>query len=233
MLDRYYERTLLPPPNVADVIRTATNSILAQTQQQYQSELAKKQELINQQNTELRNIAAEYEQERGRLEEVQRKAKERTEHRQKIQNHQRHNSSRRARIEAKKRELGALEPLEPLNLAALGFLIETDEEIERIKSMDEEEAEAKLKLLPSKVELEARVMAHQTINNKMEEELGLLRERSSELEGKYRKVVSMCTGVPEVDVDGMLGALLGAVANEDGDMGRVREFLRRIEVTEG
>lgn len=213
----------------------ATNSILAQTQEQYQAELSKKQEIINIQNSELRNIAAEYEDERVRLDESQRRAKEHAERQQKIANHRRHNDERRTRLELKNAEAEGVESLEDLNVDRFSLPIKTEEDIERIKGMLDEEAAEKLKLLPAKGELEARLKSYRGQNQQLQTLLGSLRERSSELEGKYRKVVSMCTGTPEAEVDGMLGQLLAALTSEesrDTDMGRVREFLRKVDGAE-
>lgn len=44
--------------------------------------------------------------------------------------------------------------------------------------------------------------------------------------------MSLSTGIPEDKVDGMVDGLIAAVASEGGDdveVGRVREFLRRVE----
>ena len=214
----------------------ATTSILAQTQQQYQNELAKKQAVINQQNQELRDIATEIEQERTRLDEMQRRETDRAERRKKIENHKRANEERKAKMEARDRELGPAEPFKDPDYAAkfasLGYPIETDEDIERIKNLPEAEAEELLKKLPPPAEMQAHVDAYKVVNEGLQKQLASLQARSSETESKYRKVVSLCTQVPEAEVDGMLDQLLAAVTSEDGnkeDMGRVREFLRKVE----
>ncbi|KAK3062512.1 hypothetical protein LTS18_003918, partial [Coniosporium uncinatum] len=75
-----------------------------------------------------------------------------------------------------------------------------------------------------------------------------LRSRSGQLEGMYRKVVSLCTGVEERRVEEMLGGLVVAVESEGAsgglhkiggpwivegsggmEVGRVREFLRKVD----
>lgn len=52
------------------------------------------------------------------------------------------------------------------------------------------------------------------------------------MEKKYRRVITLCTGVSESDVDAMMAGLIKAVESEgdggSGDVGRVREFLRRV-----
>lgn len=55
----------------------------------------------------------------------------------------------------------------------------------------------------------------------------------------YRRVVSLCTGVAEDKVDEALPSLVAAIESEkgvmdgEGDVGRVREFLRRVDGSGG
>lgn len=47
--------------------------------------------------------------------------------------------------------------------------------------------------------------------------------------------MSLCTGVPEDQVELLLGSLVKAVESETGDgveVGRVREFLRKVDFVE-
>ena len=62
-----------------------------------------------------------------------------------------------------------------------------------------------------------------------------MKSRSVELEKKLRKVVALCTGVAEEKLDSQIGGLLTAVDSERGEdveLGRVREFLRKVEGVE-
>ena len=58
-----------------------------------------------------------------------------------------------------------------------------------------------------------------------------LKGRSREVEVKYRRVVSLCTAVPEAEVDAVIEGLLRAVESERGELeiGRVRKFLGGVE----
>ena len=50
-----------------------------------------------------------------------------------------------------------------------------------------------------------------------------------------RRAVALCTRMEEEEVDKMVGGLVVAVESERGeevDVGRVREFLRRVEEVE-
>jgi regulatory protein SWI6 len=64
----------------------------------------------------------------------------------------------------------------------------------------------------------------------------LLKEKDGQLEMMYRKVVSLCTKVEEEKIDDVLGNLVQALDSDplDGvEVGRVREFLRKVEGVEG
>ena len=86
--------------------------------------------------------------------------------------------------------------------------------------------------LPPVEILAARVHAYNINNDHLKDQAGQLKSRSMELEKKLRRVVALCTGVAEDKVDGMLGGLVVAVESEKGEdveVGRVREFLRKVE----
>ncbi|KAF2860479.1 apses-domain-containing protein [Piedraia hortae CBS 480.64] len=86
----------------------------------------------------------------------------------------------------------------------------------------------------STAEREAYHTALCAINEKLKTELEQLRNRSRPTENMYRRVVSICTDVPEDRVDEALPSLLAAVESErngllEGDqVSRVREFLQRV-----
>lgn len=63
-----------------------------------------------------------------------------------------------------------------------------------------------------------------------------LKEKDGQLEIMYRKVVSLCTKVPEERVDECINQLLAALDSdplEGMEVGRVKEFLRKVEGVEG
>lgn len=62
-----------------------------------------------------------------------------------------------------------------------------------------------------------------------------LKEKDGQLEQMYRKVVSLCTKVEESRIEGCLESLVAALDSEEGEgveVGRVREFLRKVEGVE-
>ncbi|KAK3081111.1 hypothetical protein LTS18_010124, partial [Coniosporium uncinatum] len=96
--------------------------------------------------------------------------------------------------------------------------------------------------------LRARIAAYGSNNDRLRQRVQQLRSRSGQLEGMYRKVVSLCTGVEESRVEEMLGGLVVAVESEGAggglqriggpgvvegsgamEVGRVREFLRKVD----
>ena len=86
--------------------------------------------------------------------------------------------------------------------------------------------------LPPAAVLKARAAAYRKNNARLETQAKNLQSQSSELEAQLRKVVSLCTGVAEDRVDEMVDGLSAAVESEGGEdveVGRVRDFLRRVE----
>ncbi|KAK6428008.1 transcriptional regulator swi6 [Oleoguttula sp. CCFEE 5521] len=89
--------------------------------------------------------------------------------------------------------------------------------------------------LPSTAFLRQNIEAYHNNNALLQRQDAGLRSRSLELEGLYRKVVSLCTDVEEGRVEEALPSLVQAVESErggmrgEGEVGRVREFLRRVD----
>lgn len=106
--------------------------------------------------------------------------------------------------------------------------------------------------LPELPILRARLAAYNENNTRLRRRSQQLKGRSRELEAMYKKVVGMCTNVPEEKVDEMLSQLLQAVESEnlgakngvngvigtpaaalaqsqETEMKRVRQFLHKVE----
>ena len=86
--------------------------------------------------------------------------------------------------------------------------------------------------LPTTAVLKARVEAYRKINARLEDEGSKLRNQSSELEVKLRKVVALSTATGEERVDQLVASLVTAVESEGregAEVGRLRNFLRRVE----
>lgn len=83
--------------------------------------------------------------------------------------------------------------------------------------------------------LSGRAKVYQRHNQQLEQMAKALKARSAELEERYKKIVSLCTGADENKVDELLDNLVQAVISEQKEMstnvqlGRVREFLRMVQ----
>jgi regulatory protein SWI6 len=89
--------------------------------------------------------------------------------------------------------------------------------------------------LPSITTLRQRLEVYIQNNQGLAQRRKLLKEKDGQLEVMYRKVVSLCTKVDEDRVDSVLEGLVQALDSDplDGvEVGRVREFLRKVEGVE-
>ncbi|KAK7186187.1 hypothetical protein DPSP01_005017 [Paraphaeosphaeria sporulosa] len=89
--------------------------------------------------------------------------------------------------------------------------------------------------LPSIPTLRSKLEVYTKINSKLAERSNMLKEKDGQLEVMYRKVVSLCTKVDEDNVDSVLDLLVQALDSdplEGADVGRVKEFLRKVEGVE-
>ena len=96
----------------------------------------------------------------------------------------------------------------------------------------ESEHQTYLSSLPPTAILQARTAAYRRVNANLEIQAKALHSQSSELEAQLRKVIALCTGTEESRVEEMAVGLIAAVESEGSDdveVGRVREFLRRVE----
>ena len=86
-------------------------------------------------------------------------------------------------------------------------------------------------MLPSAAVLRARIRAIEGRRDVTRKMVAALQGRSRDVEVKYRRVVALCTGVHETDVDAVVDGLLKAVESErdELDIGRVRRFLGGVE----
>lgn len=224
----------IPYPYLTEL---AMSKLLNDTSSSFKSELQSKQSLIDQTHAKLRETSSLLASERRRLAALQRKDSERKLLRQKIAN------LRRANEELCKELAMGTGTDSQFDLRTDIKIGEADAGLEVDASrLPETETGQPLKMTPTQREylaslpptevLLARVAAYKKNNERLEALVKSLQSRSSELEGQLRRVVSICTGVPEEKVDDMVEGLVAAVESERGEdveVGRVREFLRRVE----
>jgi regulatory protein SWI6 len=209
---------------------SAITSLLSQTEKEFSSEMAAKQSIIDSIHVQLRESSAHLGEERRRLERLQQRAKEREERKQKIANLRRAAEEEHFRLSQMQQQEGQLSngimemqmgdadktfsPLPP-NLSPTALIHD-----QRLAAS-----------LPSNSALRARVNAYIANNDKLDEEVRDQKSKSRDLEGKYRRIISLCTHVDEDKIDSVLDNLFRAVDSEHGDveLGRVRDFLQKVE----
>lgn len=89
--------------------------------------------------------------------------------------------------------------------------------------------------LPSASALRQRLETYTATNAALLDRSRILKEKDGQLEQMYRKVVSLCTKVEESRIEECLEGLVAALDSEEGEgveVGRVREFLRKVEGVE-
>jgi regulatory protein SWI6 len=89
--------------------------------------------------------------------------------------------------------------------------------------------------LPAAGVLRQRLDTYTQTNQALLKRSRMLKEKDGQLEQMYRKVVSLCTKVEEGRIEQCLEGLVAALDSEEGEgveVGRVREFLRKVEGVE-
>lgn len=223
---------------------TAIKDILTQSGADFAAEMKEKKEILDRTNAALKESGSSLAEERRRLEELRAKAREKEELEQKINNLRQ--AASRLRDELKESQ-----PEEPVqDDVAVG---EADKGLDlegRLADVDRlfpggggdpttlswtpEQANFLASLERADV-LSGRVKAYQQHNRGLENQARGLKARSAELEERYKKIVSLCTGAEVEKVDELLDSLVQAVISEQKEMsnnlelGRVREFLRMVQ----
>lgn len=94
---------------------------------------------------------------------------------------------------------------------------------------------ANLSSIPTNV-LKQRITVYCQANAALLQRSRQLKDKDGQLEAMFRQVVALCTSVPEERVDEVLPGLCEALDSdplEGVEVGRVREFLRKVEGVEG
>ncbi|MCJ1400339.1 transcriptional regulator swi6 [Xylographa trunciseda] len=221
-------------------LMSSITTLLSDTETSFRTEVQSKQALIDQTHAKLRETSTLLSDEKRRLEELQRRVDKRKEMQQRVTNLRRineeqkiqltrsgSNSSNEARMDIK---IGDADAGLDINITSLP-------PVSSSKPFHiSPQQQAYLSSLERVEVLRARVTAYQAHNTSLEGYTAQLKSRSVELEKKLRRVVALCTHVEESKLDAMIGGLVSAVEGEKGEdleVGRVREFLRKVEGVEG
>lgn len=206
--------------------------------------MKEKKEILDKTNAALKESGASLADERRRLDDARAKVREKEELEQKI------NNLRQAAAKLRD-ELSAMDP--PARIQDNIAVGEADKGLDLEGQLpmvaqlfpDGETDPNSLALTPEQANflafleraevLSGRVKVYQRRNQQFEQKTKTLKARSAELEERYKKIVSLCTGADEDKVDGLLDNLVQAVISEQKEMsnnsqlGRVREFLRMVQ----
>lgn len=219
-------------------IIAAFTNLLSDTENSFRSELQAKQSLIDQTHANLRETSSLLGEEKRRVEELQRKVEQRKELKHHIMNLKRANQEQKAELLRSGLASNKIRTNITLGEADNGLevdgaklpLVQSSQPLQLSPQQHEY-----LVSLPDVSLLQARIMAYQKHNAGLMVHTTQLKSRSVELEKKLRRVVTLCTDVPEEKLESMIGSLVTAVESEkaeDVEVGRVREFLRKVESVE-
>jgi chromosome segregation ATPase len=198
----------------------ALTASMAEMQSQFSAELRILQDRIDTSTTQIRDLSAEQKALSSEVEARQSLLRARQDRKQRIQNLRRALTEMRDRVLANHSH--SRDPTKALlPTMALG---DADREFQATPDVASDDLAT----------LNVRLGTYNGLNASLSAHLSSLKARDTELESKYRKVVALCTNVPEVKVDSVLGQLVTAVESErENDVGRVREFLKRVEAVTG
>ncbi|KXT16932.1 hypothetical protein AC579_4733 [Pseudocercospora musae] len=206
-------------------------SLLTQNLVSHKELLAKKTEAIDHLNEQIRDLSALQKSDLEKLHEMKERVQLRAERQAKVANLRREIEKRKAASKRPQKGRKSQSPTSQIDLEP-DWLLDLKDGIS--SQMDAHQRQLVTSSLPATHTLKARLNAYSQSNTKLQSKAEELRAKSTQLESQYRKVVALCTGVPEDKVEESLPALVAAVESERGNLGqtevgRVRDFLRRVD----
>ncbi|KAK8033551.1 Start control cdc10 [Apiospora marii] len=197
----------------SDEIITSITHLLNETSTSFQTELKKKQVDLDTLHASLRTTSTTLNDAKRTLESLQTAAKSQSLTRQKIYNLSRGRDEEQSRLLRLEQTQG---PMDPSSSAW-----ETELAAQTVDDAS----------LPSAALLRARIQALKVRTDMTRKAVGTLKGRSKDVEVKYRRLVSLCSSVPEEHVDDVIDGLLRAVESEGDslEIGRVRRFLGGVD----
>ncbi|KAI3330364.1 hypothetical protein F4824DRAFT_492279 [Ustulina deusta] len=205
----------------SDDIITSITHLLNETSNSFQAEVKKKQTDLDSLHATLRSTSTQLNDARRTLDSLQTAVRSQLLTRQKVFN------LSRGREEEQKR-LAKLEQSQgPLDESSISW----EADLQSLPSLDSHEERRDDGSIPSATVLRARIQALKNRTELTRTGVASLKSRSKDIEIKYRKVVALCTGTLEDEVDTVLDGLVRAVESEKGDLevGRIRRFLGGVD----
>ncbi|KAI1173261.1 apses-domain-containing protein [Nemania sp. FL0916] len=203
-----------------DIINSITH-LLNETSNSFQSEVKKKQTDLDMLHSTLRSTSTQLNDARKTLESLQAAARSQLLTRQKVFNLTRGREEEQKRLVKIEQSQGALE----------GNSISWETDLQALPELGSHGERKDDGSIPSATILRARIQALKNRTELTKTGVASLKSRSKDIEIKYRKVVALCTGISEDDVDTVLDGLVRAVESEKGELevGRVRRFLGGVD----
>ncbi|KAK3484805.1 uncharacterized protein B0T23DRAFT_55136 [Neurospora hispaniola] len=209
-----------------EVVRSITH-LIGESASIFQNELKKKQESIDTLHSQLRVTSSQVGDARRTLESLQEKLKAQQLAKQKIVNFNRAcEEEEQILIELEQRH-GRLDVA-----SANAWEMELESALEIVKTQSPKGLDPDSRpSLPSAAVLRARIKALRARSSKTRQAVAALQAQSKEKELKYRRLVSLCTRRPEIEVEALLDTLTRAVESEKPELeiARVRRFLGGVE----
>ena len=214
---------------------SAIRDILSASEVDFAAELKEKQEVLDKTNAALKESGNALVEEKRKLEDLQAKVREKTELDQKIKNLRRTTDELRAELSGNHVQVDpGLEDSVSLGEADKG--LDLDGRLRAVEHLFPNGApDPSMPMSPEQTNflsameraevLSGRAMAYQHHNQQLERKATILKRNSTELEERYRKIVSLCTGAERAQIDGMLDSLLQAVVSEqreDAELDRLQ-----------
>ncbi len=214
---------------------------MTETEAEFSKEMDKKQAVIDDLHTQLRDASGELGEQRRRVETLQAEANERESRKRKTSNLMQAYEEERSRLSQLQSQYGQVNSEVDMQLGdadtGLGIAAKATTVLSKVNPdqqglvIERADRQFLASSLPPVHVLRARVNAYMENNKALEANVRGLQSKSSELANKYRTIIGLCTGVEDTKVDEQLDNLLRAVESEptDVELARVREFLQRIE----
>lgn len=225
---------------------TAWTSSMAQLESQHSAQLRQKQDQIDRGYATIRELSVAEKEARARLANLERVARQRADRRIQLENLHRFNAERRERLLRKGVDPALVQNAQHIKPGFADGVFEIPEDLFVTNPGEAADSstpptprmnpqphhQAFLDSLPPLEIMKARLEAYRENNSNLKAQVTALKSQSREVEARYRKVVSLCTGVPEDKVDSMLAQLVAAVESEAAtgvEATRVKEFLTKLE----
>ncbi|TQS36024.1 hypothetical protein Golomagni_03537 [Golovinomyces magnicellulatus] len=225
-----------------DSKETTMTTLLKDTETEFSTEMKKKQNIIDDLHSNLRAESGVLGQRRRLFESLQAEQHKVDTRNLKIKNLTRACDKEKSRLlqmnphqdqlgDENMFELGDADKDFKISEEALDVLSKINLNQEKPPDLTDSQRKSLASSLPPADVLRARVNAYTSINEALENSVLDLKSKDSELTRKYRKIISLCTGIDENRVEGSIDSLVRSLESEhdDVELGRVRKFLSRVE----